>query len=277
MPIRRAEWKDTVLKRLVASLAAIAALFLIGVPAARAAAIEVSIDTVVRAEEGSITALATTDTPPDLIGMSCLGVATATNQPSVHPRNDLIVTSGDSSMVLKDVERAPGAITTAESLLSLGPIVTVSLRMGPDEVFSGGLVLTIDECTPPTTTTTTTTTEPPTTTTTTEPPTTEPPTTTIAATTITRPPQTTVPPTLPNTGVSQEKLTGIGVAGFVFFLSGIALLSVAAQIGHLRVRNTGTPTLGLGEVVLTIALKPQGRTIYIPLRPATRDPEPRIN
>jgi hypothetical protein len=153
-----AEWKDIVLKRILAPLAAIAALFVIGMPVARATTIEISIDTVVRAEEGSITVLATTDTPPDLIGMSCVGVAEAINQPSVHPGNDLIVASGDDSIVLKDVEREPGAVTTAEALLTLGPTVTVSLRMGPDEIFSGGLVFTIGECAPPTTTTEPTTT-----------------------------------------------------------------------------------------------------------------------
>jgi uncharacterized repeat protein (TIGR01451 family) len=65
--------------------------------------------------------------------------------------------------VLEDVERAPGVVTTAKTLITLASTVTVSLRMGPDEVFSGGLVFTIGECVP--TTTTTTTTKPPTTTT----------------------------------------------------------------------------------------------------------------
>jgi hypothetical protein len=164
-----ADWKDIVLKRILAPLVVIVAVVVIGVPVARASAIEISIDTVVAAGEGSITVLATTDTPPDLIGMSCVGVAEATNQPSVHPANDLIVASGDDSIVLYDVEREPNAVTTAEDLLALGPTVTVSLRMGPDELFSGELVFTIGECTPWTTTTTeqsTTTTEPATTTTT---------------------------------------------------------------------------------------------------------------
>jgi uncharacterized repeat protein (TIGR01451 family) len=161
-----ADWKDNVLKRTLVPLVAIAALFVIGVPIARANVIEISIDTVVKAEEGSITVLATVDTPPDLIGMSCVGAAEATNQPSVHPGNDLIVASGDDSIVLEDVEREPDVVTTSEALLTLGPTVTVSLRMGPDELFSGGLVFTIGECIPPTTTTTepTTTTTQPTTT-----------------------------------------------------------------------------------------------------------------
>lgn len=157
-----ADWKDIVLKRILAPLAAMAALLVIGAPVAGATVIEISIDTVVTAGEGSITVLSTTDTPPDHVGTSCVGVARSINQPSVHPGNDLIVASGDSSIVLEDVEREPGAVTTAEAMLTLGPTITVSLHMGPDEIFSGGLVFTIAECTPPTTTTT----EPPTTTTT---------------------------------------------------------------------------------------------------------------
>ncbi len=379
-----ADWKDIVLKRILAPLAAMAVLFVIGVPAARAAAIEISIDTVVRAGEGSITLLATTDTPPDLIGMSCVGVAEATNQPSVHPGNDLIVASGGDAIVLEDVERDPNAVTKAEALLTLGPTVEVSLRMGPDEVFSGRLVFTIGECTPPTTTTT----EPPTTTTEPTTTTTQPTTTTLTqapspaiiiekladpveygndgighftirvtnpgpvdltnvnvtddialavdpasdcptadipdlavgegheydctvanldgvspftneataigagpdgtevtdtdnavvfppvlATTITQPPPTTAPPpTLPNTGVPYEKVSGISMAGFVFVMGGIALLSAATLIGRLEVQRTGIPAVGQHEVWLTIETRPRGHTIYIPLRPAGWDP-----
>ena len=192
MAVAAAEWKDIVVKRILAPLVAVAAWFVIAAPVAQAAAIEIPITTVVKADEGSITRLATADTPAELVGLSCVGVARAVNQPSVHAGNDLIVASGDDSIVVKDVERAPNAVTTAAGTLDLASTITVSLRMGPDEVFSGGFVFTLGDCEPPTTTTTTTeppggstttTTEPPggTTTTTTEPPggstttTTEPP------------------------------------------------------------------------------------------------------
>jgi hypothetical protein len=370
-----ADWKDIVLKRILAPLVAMAALFVIGVPIARAAAIEISIDTVVTAPEGSITMLAKTDIPPELIGMSCISFAEATNQPSIHQGNDLIVTSGDSSIVLEDVERAPGAVTTAEGVLALGPSATVSLRMGPDEIFSGGLVFIIGECATPTTTTepATTTTQPTTTSTQalnpaivieklanpveygddgighftirvtnpgpviltnvnvaddaalaidpsstcpnpvlpdlavdeyyeydctvanldgvspytneataigTGPEGTEvtdtddavvfPP---VLATTITQPPPTTTPaPTLPNTGVPYEKMRGVSMAGFAFFVGGVALLSVAALVGRLQVQQTTTTATGQHEVWLTIETRPRGRTIYIPLRPAGGDP-----
>jgi hypothetical protein len=383
-----ADWKDTVLKRILASLAAMAALLIIGMPIAQASLFEISIDTVITAGEGSITTLGTTDTPPDLIGMSCIGVVEATNQLSAHPGNDLIVSSGDDSIVLEDVERESGAVTAADAPLTLGSSVTVSLHMGSDEIFSGGLVFTIGECTPPTTTTTeapTTTTEP--TTTTTEPTTTStkapgpaivieksadpsyygedglghftisvtnpgpvdlthvtvtddialavdaasncpnpdipdlavgehheydctvanldgvspftneatatgtgpdgtevtdtddavvfPP---VLATTITRPQPTTVPPaTLPNTGVPNQKLRGISVAGFAFFAGGIALLSMAALVGGVRVQRDGNAALGKNEIWLTIETRPRGHTIYIPLRPTGSGPGSPMN
>ncbi len=339
-----------------------AALFVIGVPVAWATAIEIPIDTVVKAEEGSITVLATTDAPPDLIGTSCVGVAEAINQSSAHNGNDLIVTSGDDSILLEDVEREPGAITTAEALLTLGPTVTVTLRMGPDEVFSAGLLFTIDECTPPSTTTTTQAPSPAiviekladpefyddlighftirvtnpgpvdltnvnvtdeiaiaidpgsdcpnpeipdlavgefheydcmvanldgvslfrneataigtgpdgTEVTDTDDATVYP---IIPATTITRPPQTTTPPppTLPNTGVPYEKVRGVGMAGIVFIVGGVALLNAAALIGRLRPNLSGIPAVGHGASWLTIEIKPRGNTIYISLRPAGSD------
>jgi len=231
-----ADWKDTVLKRVLAPLAAMAALFVFSVPVARASVIEISIDTVVSAQEGSITLLATTDTPPDLIGLSCVGVAEAINQPSVHPGNDLIVASGGDSIVLEDVERESGAVTTAEAPLTLGPTVTVSLRMGPDEIFSAGLVFTIDECTPPTTTTTepptTTTTEPPTTTTT-EPPTT---TTTEPTTTTTQP--TTTSTQAPGPAIVIEKLADPVEYG-------------NDGIGHFTIRVTNPGPVDLTNVRVT--------------------------
>lgn len=374
------------MNRILIPLAAMLGLFMMGAPVALATVLEISIDTVVMAPEGSITVLDTTDTPPDLIGMSCVGDARAINQPSVHEGNDLIVASGDNSIVLEDVEREPGVVTTAEARLTLGPTVTVSLRMGSDEVFSGGLVFSIGECTPPATTTTeasTTTTTQPTTTSSQAPgpaivieklanpeqygddgvghftirvtnpgpvdltsinvtdgiavavdansncPNSDVPDLAVgeyhqygcmvanldgvspfrneatavgsgpdgtevtdtddavvfprgSATTITRPPTTAPPttappPTLPVTGVSYEKVRGIGVAGFAFVAGGIALLSAAGLVGRLRVHQPGTLALGQREVWLTIETRPQSHTIYIPLRPANPDPGSQID
>jgi mannose/fructose/N-acetylgalactosamine-specific phosphotransferase system component IID len=58
------------LNRILIPLAAMVGLFMMGVPVALATTIEISIDTVVTATQGSVTVLETADTPPDLIGMS---------------------------------------------------------------------------------------------------------------------------------------------------------------------------------------------------------------
>lgn len=131
-------------------------LFVVGAPTAHAGSVEISLDTVVHAPEGSVTLLATSDTPPGFVGMTCPVVVESNGQASVHPGNDLIVRSGGSSVTLEDVERAPGAVTKARGKLTLGPVVTVPLVMGADGVFSGGMTLTFDECEPPPPTTTTT-------------------------------------------------------------------------------------------------------------------------
>ncbi|MDJ0792498.1 MAG: LPXTG cell wall anchor domain-containing protein [Acidimicrobiia bacterium] len=147
------------MRRITSIVAMTAALFVIGASAAIAAEFEIPIDTVVRAPEGSITPLTTVETPEELVGAECQGVAEATNQDSVHPNNDLIISSAGTSVTLVDVERAPGVTTVAAGTITLGPTVSVALEMGEDEVFSGGLVIVIDtNCQIPTTTTPT---EPP--------------------------------------------------------------------------------------------------------------------
>jgi hypothetical protein len=148
------------MKRLHIILAAVACFAVIGSTAAFAAEFDIPIDTVVRADEGSLTVLADVETPPELVGSSCVSIAVAANQESVHPGNDLIIETGGVSVTLFDVEREPGVTTPAAGEITLGERVKVTLRMGSDEVFSGGIVVVVgSNCTPPTTT----------------PPTTEPP------------------------------------------------------------------------------------------------------
>jgi LPXTG-motif cell wall-anchored protein len=143
----------------------------------------------------------------------------------VHPGTNLIVRSGDSEVVVPDVEREPGAVTPATGTPVLGTEITVSVQFGPDEVFSGGLVVTVD-CTQTTTTTesTTTTTEPETTTTegasiTTVQGTIENTTSTINTT-----------PTLPNTGSS-------GTDGMLVVAGLVLLVGAGALVGSAKLRQ----------------------------------------
>jgi hypothetical protein len=82
-------------------------------------------------------------------------LAVSANPDSVHPNNDLVVSSGGSSVTLPDVEGVSGGNVVASGTLQLGPDIVVSLVMGPDGVFSAGMDVVVD-CTPEETTTTTT-------------------------------------------------------------------------------------------------------------------------
>jgi hypothetical protein len=163
--------------------------------------VTIPVNTVVRAPEGSITDFEPiVEVPAEDQGRECSVVAIARNQQSVHPGNDLIVTSGSSQVVIPDVESEPGATVEGEGTLVLGATIVVSLRMGPDERFSAGIDVTVhcpvDETTTTTTEVTTTTTEPTTTTTVGSTTTTEAATSTTGATTtstITEETTTTVP------------------------------------------------------------------------------------
>ncbi len=77
-------------------------------------------------------------------GLVCEVTATAQNQGSVHPDNDLVVASGGGSVVVPDVEREAGGVFSASGTLTLGSTVTVTLEMGPDEVFSAGIDVSLD-------------------------------------------------------------------------------------------------------------------------------------
>lgn len=121
----------------------------------------VPIDTVVRSEPGVETLLATVAVDDELVGSTCEVNVDAHNQESVHPGNDLVIRSGDSTATLSDVEGASGADTVGSAQLTLGESLSVSLVMGSDGVFSGGFDVTFDcglgdtgsETTEPTTTT----------------------------------------------------------------------------------------------------------------------------
>ena len=100
--------------------------------------------TVVRGDPGSVHLI---DPPgvvpvaPDRVGLTCLVGAESTNQGSVHPNTDLIVTSGGTSVVIPDVEREAGGVIFGEGLLILGETAQIEVRLGIDGVFSGGFAV----------------------------------------------------------------------------------------------------------------------------------------
>ena len=132
--------------------------------------IDVPVDTVAYGAPGSTHELASVAVDPALRGASCSVASTGKNNDSVHPDSRLVVTSGSSSVSLEDVESAPGKTSEGDGELVLGDTVVISVVLGPDGIFSGGVSVSIS-CTPPPPTTTT----PPPTTTTPPPPTTTTP------------------------------------------------------------------------------------------------------
>lgn len=79
---------------------------------------------------------------PEIVGDTVEVKAIGQNNGSVHLGNDLIVASGGTEVVLLDVERESNATTEGDGPLVLDDEVTLALRLGVDDVFSGGLTLT---------------------------------------------------------------------------------------------------------------------------------------
>jgi hypothetical protein len=69
----------------------------------------------------------------------------STNNRSVHPDTNLIVSSDTSTVTLFDVERERHGATTGGAPLTLGDTATVEVQLGGDGVFSGGLFVGLCE------------------------------------------------------------------------------------------------------------------------------------
>lgn len=140
--------------RIMRALAvAIASLLLLAAPAQ--ADILLEFDRLISGVEGSVRTIGDVQVEPDLIGQTCQVSVIGKNQASVHPGNDLIVSTGGSSAVVVGVEDEVDAGINHTSQLVLGSSIVVQLRFGPDELSSLGFSLSFD-CTQPVTTTTTT-------------------------------------------------------------------------------------------------------------------------
>ena len=167
---------------------------------------------IVNAPAGSVIILETVEVPAQFVGQSCSVLATSANPDSVHPNNDLLVSSGGSSVTLPDVEGVSGGNVFASGTLQLGPEIVVSLLMGPDGVFSAGMDVFLD-CTPVDTTPATT--IPPEvlpTVVTTIPPEVLPTVVTTVPTEVA--PTEALPSTLPFTGAESDELALIALALF---------------------------------------------------------------
>jgi hypothetical protein len=134
---------------------------LIGAMPALAATVDISIpvDTIVRGPAGSEHVLAVVEVPLESRAETCQATAVARNQDSQHPDSDLRISSGVNSVAILDVENTANGTVFGGGLITLSDTITVTLTLGPDRVFSGGLRVEIDcpPFNPPSTTTTSTT------------------------------------------------------------------------------------------------------------------------
>ncbi len=101
--------------------------------------ISVPLVTFILADEGEIVVLASVDVEEELVGDTCNWDFHSTNQESVHPGNDLILSTNGVDTIVPGVEDSPDQVLDVAGSFELGETVTVSLRMGPDKMFSAGL------------------------------------------------------------------------------------------------------------------------------------------
>jgi hypothetical protein len=129
--------------KLATTLGAALALGVMGSSAAAAAGPDISIrlDEVTFASPGTVVALEQAVVPTALQGQVCTATYAGANNSSVHPGTELVITSNGDTIVLTGVEEVAGAVTSATGRLTLGPTVTVSVRIGTDGLSSLGASL----------------------------------------------------------------------------------------------------------------------------------------
>lgn len=79
-----------------------------------------------------------------VLGQTCDVRSVHRGQGAPHPGNSLIVSSGQEITTLTDVERERAAVTDGTGAITLSELITVSLEMGPDEIFEGDIDIEID-------------------------------------------------------------------------------------------------------------------------------------
>ncbi len=106
--------------------------------------IEIPIQEVyVTGDVGSSIAMGSADVAAELAGRSCNVMATIINQESVHDGNTLVVTSGDSSVSIPNIEDVPGGSVTSGGTITLGDTISAAVVLGGDGATSLGSRLTV--------------------------------------------------------------------------------------------------------------------------------------
>ena len=120
-------------------------VFAIGtVPASAGEPLAIIDETVIVAKPGSTTNLVEVAVQPEHVGSLCTIQVHSQNQASVHPGNDLVITTGDTMTVIEDVEAKPDEGHDLSAEVVLGATISVDLRMGSDWMSSLGFELDLD-------------------------------------------------------------------------------------------------------------------------------------
>ncbi|MEM9653361.1 MAG: hypothetical protein AAGA65_14780 [Actinomycetota bacterium] len=106
--------------------------------------ISIPFDELVFGQPGSTVTIATVAVSAEMVGRTCNLVVLAENQSSVHPGNDLIVSTGGSQAVIFGVEDTANGGTSETYQMVVGSTILVQLRIGQDGMSSLGFDLSFD-------------------------------------------------------------------------------------------------------------------------------------
>lgn len=136
-------------KPLLALGAAAAVAIAVSTAASPASAQDIVVGTggVAFGEPGTMITVATEQVPEEFVGVECEVALASVNNESVHPGNNLFITTGGTTGELQNVEGEPGEVEVIDEFVTLGEEIVVELEFGADGVTSGGLVLAF-ECAP---------------------------------------------------------------------------------------------------------------------------------
>ena len=106
--------------------------------------ISIDFDDVVFAPAGSLVPVGSVAVASDLQGRTCRTSVITANQSSIHPENDLLLTTGGSTARIEDVEDFTNGTNSWLVDLTLGSTIDMSVEMGPDGISSLGFTVEVD-------------------------------------------------------------------------------------------------------------------------------------
>jgi hypothetical protein len=129
----------------VAAVVVLAAMMAFVSPAGAQDSFSITLEGIITGQaEGDVVELVNQAVPSNVVGATCTVSGASQNNGSVHPGNNLIITTGSSTVNVPGVEEVPGQVVSGSGSLTLGTNVVISLEFGPSGSTSGGVTLTFD-------------------------------------------------------------------------------------------------------------------------------------